>query len=132
VAGGSTDIGVAMRNVRARTRALLILKQGPRGCIAFESGIGAALEGGVSAGGFPVEVFNTLGAGDGFMAGFLRGWLRDEPIETCCRYANASGAIVVSRHGCAPAMPTSIELARFLERGPATPRLRDDAELAHL
>ena len=27
-----------------------------------------------------------LGAGDAFMAGFLRGWLRDEPIERCCDY----------------------------------------------
>jgi 5-dehydro-2-deoxygluconokinase len=132
VAGGSADTGVALHNVRARTRALLVLKQGPRGCIAFEGAIGEALEGGVTASGFPVEVFNVLGAGDAFMAGFLRGWLRGEPIEACCRYANASGAIVVSRHGCAPAMPTSIELARFLEHGPATPRLRDDAMLAHL
>ena len=32
-----------------------------------------------------------LGAGDAFMSGFLRGWLRDEPLETCCAYANANG-----------------------------------------
>ena len=67
--------------------------------------------------GFPVEVFNTLGAGDAFMAGFLRGWLRGEPLERCCRYANACGAIVVSRHGCAPAMPTWAELEHFLATG---------------
>ena len=34
--------------------------------------------------GFPVDVFNILGAGDAFMAGFLRGWIRDEPLERCC------------------------------------------------
>jgi len=66
------------------------------------------------------------------MAGFLRGWLRDEPIALCCHYANACGAIVVSRHGCAPAMATARELAHFLAHGPATPRLRDDAALSHI
>ena len=44
----------------------------------------------------------TLGAGDAFMSGLLRGWLREEPWERCCQYANACGAMVVSRHGCAP------------------------------
>ncbi len=38
-----------------------------------------------------------LGAGDAFMSGFLRGWLRDEPLETCCAFANAGGAFAVSR-----------------------------------
>ena len=132
VAGGSGDTTVALRNVRARTRAVLVLKQGPRGCIAFEGAIGAALGGGVEVEGFPVEVFNVLGAGDAFMAGFLRGWLRGDAIALCCRYANGCGAIVVSRHGCAPAMPTAVELAHFLEHGPASRRLREDTALAHL
>ena len=52
---------------------------------------------------FPVEVLNVLGAGDAFLAGFLRGWVNDEPLVDCARYANACGALVVSRHGCAPA-----------------------------
>ena len=66
------------------------------------------------------------------MAGFLRGWLRGDPLVRCCRYANACGALVVSRHGCAPAMPSAAELTHFLERGASTPRLRDDGVLAHL
>ena len=63
--------------------------------------------------GFPVEVFNVLGAGDGFMSGFLRGWLRDLPLEETCRIANACGAFAVSRHGCAPAYPSWTELTSF-------------------
>ena len=132
VAGGATDAISALRNVRAKTTALLVVKLGARGCVAFEGAIPATLDGGLRAPGFPVEVFNALGAGDAFMAGFLRGWLRGEPLERCCRYANACGALVVSRHGCAPAMPTAAELTYFLERGVSTPRLRDDAALAHL
>ena len=48
------------------------------------------------------------------MSGFLRGYLRDEPIEDCCKYANACGAFAVSRHGCAPAVPSWTELALLL------------------
>jgi bifunctional ADP-heptose synthase (sugar kinase/adenylyltransferase) len=48
------------------------------------------------------------------MSGLLRGWLNDEGWEQACRYANACGALVVSRHGCAPAMPTKVELDDYL------------------
>ncbi|MCS5960613.1 PfkB family carbohydrate kinase [Klebsiella pneumoniae subsp. pneumoniae] len=50
------------------------------------------------------------------MSGLLRGWLNDEGWEQACRYANACGALVVSRHGCAPAMPTKVELDDYLQR----------------
>ena len=82
--------------------------------------------------GFDVEVFNVLGAGDAFMSGFLRGWLRDLPLERCCELANAAGAIVVSRHGCAPAMPTWPEMQAFLAHRERPFRLREDAELEHI
>lgn len=132
IAGGSANVISALRNVRAATPALLVLKLGARGCVAFESDIPDTLEAGQVSEGFPVEVFNVLGAGDAFMAGFLRGWLRDEPLATCCRYANACGALVVSRHGCAPAMPSAVELRHFLAHGVTTPRLREDAQLNRL
>ena len=90
------------------------------------------LEHGVVGPGFPVEVFNVLGAGDAFMAGFLRGWLRGEAIERCAAYANACGALVVSRHGCAPAMPSWIELQHFLAHGSRERAVRFDADLEHL
>ncbi len=70
-----------------------------------------------------------LGAGDAFMAGFLRGWLHGEPVELCCTYGNACGAIVVSRHGCAPAEPSWDELQQFLSRHDWPRRLRDSAML---
>jgi 5-dehydro-2-deoxygluconokinase len=76
-------------------------------------------------------VFNVLGAGDAFMAGFLRGWLRGMPVDKCCEMANACGAIVVSRHGCAPAMASWDELQVFL-RGTWPHRLRESAELEQL
>jgi 5-dehydro-2-deoxygluconokinase len=132
IAGGSTDTLAALRCLRELTRATLVLKRGPMGCLVFEGAIPASLDGGLQGPGFPVEVFNVLGAGDAFMAGFLRGWLRDEPLAQCCAWANACGALVVSRHGCAPAMPSWIELQHFIAHGAATARVREDAALEHL
>src|SRR3546814_1358743 len=72
---------------------------------------------GIKGPGFPVEVYNVLGAGDAFMAGFLRGWLRGEPLKTCCTWANACGAFAVSRLLCSPESPTWPELQHFLAKG---------------
>jgi 5-dehydro-2-deoxygluconokinase len=132
IAGGSTDTLAALRRLRELTKATLVVKRGPMGCVAFDGAIPGDIEKGLKGPGFPVEVFNVLGAGDAFMAGFLRGWLRGEPLERCCTWANACGAIVVSRHGCAPAMASWEEMQHFVAKGPATRRLREDAGLEHL
>ncbi|NRF70865.1 5-dehydro-2-deoxygluconokinase [Aquincola sp. S2] len=132
IAGGSIDSIVALKRLRVLTPGLLVLKRGAAGCVAFAGPIPAMLDEGLQGPGFPIEVFNVLGAGDAFMAGFLRGWLKDEPLERCCRWGNACGALVVSRHGCAPAMPSWTELQHFLFHGSPTRRLREDAQLEHL
>ena len=132
ILGGTTDTIAALRAIRQKTSALLVCKRGAQGCSAFPGAIPDRLDEGVVGRGFKVEVFNVLGAGDAFMAGFLRGWLRDAPLETCCEYGNACGAIVVSRHGCSPAMPTWEELQLFLQETQRPFRLRDDAELEHV
>ncbi|MDG6348730.1 5-dehydro-2-deoxygluconokinase [Luteimonas sp. 8-5] len=132
ILGGSTDTIAALRAIRATTPALLVCKRGPQGCVAFPGAIPSRLDDGVVGEGFAVEAFNVLGAGDAFMAGFLRGWLRDEPLATACAWGNACGAIVVSRHGCSPAMPTRAELDQFLANTQRPFRLREDAALAHV
>ena len=132
IAGGSGDTLMALRTLRTLGAATLVMKRGPMGCVVFDGAIPERLDDGFTGPGFPVEVFNVLGAGDAFMAGFLRGWLRDEPLARCCAYANACGALVVSRHGCAPAMPSEIELQHFLAHGASTRWLRKDADLEHL
>ncbi|WP_029029193.1 bifunctional 5-dehydro-2-deoxygluconokinase/5-dehydro-2-deoxyphosphogluconate aldolase [Salinarimonas rosea] len=132
IAGGSRDMPEALRAVRAASDATLVLKRGPMGAVAFPGAIPDDLDEGLSGPGFPIEVYNVLGAGDGFMAGLLKGWLDGEAWERTLAYANACGAFAVSRHGCAPAYPTWAELAFFLRRGVVTPALRHDAELAHI
>ena len=132
IAGGTTDTIAALRAVRAVSAATLVCKRGPMGAAAFAGAIPDTLEGGESGPGFPIEVFNVLGAGDGFMSGLLRGWMDDEPWPTALQYANACGAFAVSRHGCTPAYPSWKELQFFLERGVVTPALRHDQPLEQI
>ncbi|HEY1862115.1 MAG TPA: 5-dehydro-2-deoxygluconokinase [Roseiarcus sp.] len=132
IAGGADDPLAALKAVRATSRATLVLKRGPMGCVVFPDLIPDSLEQGVKGPGFPVEVYNVLGAGDAFMSGFLRGWLRDEPLETCCAYANANGAFAVSRLLCSAEYPTWAELSRFLKHGSPHRALRRDEALNHI
>jgi 5-dehydro-2-deoxygluconokinase len=132
IAGGSTETREALRSIREVSDATVVLKVGAMGAIVFPEGIPDDLEDGVRVPGFPVEVFNSVGAGDAFMSGFMSGWLREEPLEDCLRLGNACGAIVVSRHGCSPAMPTREELEYFLNLEEKPHRLRDDGWLEHL
>ena len=63
---------------------------------------------------YPVEVYNTLGAGDAFASGFIYGILNGWDWKKSARLGNATGAIVVTRHGCANFMPTMDEVNEFL------------------
>ena len=81
---------------------------------------------GIVGKGFPIEVYNVLGAGDAFMSGFLRGWLGGESLETAATWANACGAFAVSRLLCSPEYPTFEELQFFLKNGSRHRALRKD------
>jgi 5-dehydro-2-deoxygluconokinase len=132
IAGGSLDIMASLRAVRAVTQATLVVKRGPIGCAVIDGDVPPTLDDAFNGKGVTVEVLNVLGAGDAFCAGFLSGWARGEDYDRCTRYANACGALVVSRHGCAPAMPTRIELDYFIENAASIPRPDQDATLTRL
>ncbi len=129
IAGGSTDTLSALRAVRCISQATLVCKRGAYGAVAFTGDIPDSLDEGQTGPGFPIEVFNVLGAGDGFMSGLLKGWLDDHDWPTSLKYANACGAFAVSRHGCTPAYPSWEELQFFFQRGLHEKALRHDAEL---
>ncbi|KJZ18545.1 bifunctional 5-dehydro-2-deoxygluconokinase/5-dehydro-2-deoxyphosphogluconate aldolase [Loktanella sp. S4079] len=137
IAGGSTNTVEALRKVREHSTATLICKRGALGAVAFEGAIPDNLDAGQSGEGFPIEVFNVLGAGDGFFSGLLKGWMdcpdvQDIDWPTALRYANACGAFAVSRHGCTPAYPSLTELEFFLERGVKQADLRNDPALEQI
>ena len=132
IAGGIGEPLGAIRAIRERSAALIVCKRGPMGCVVFPGPIPGRIEDGITGPGFPVDVYNVLGAGDAFMSGFLRGYLRDEPIETCCAFANACGAFAVSRLLCSAEYPSWTELQHFLAHGAATRALRHDRTLTDL
>ena len=132
IAGGVENTLEAVRAIRAASSAVIVCKRGAQGCIVFAGRAPERLEDGLVAGGMAVEVYNVLGAGDAFLAGFLRGYLRDEPHETSARLGNACGAIAVSRLLCSSEYPTLPELNYYLVHRSARRALRNDAQLNHL
>ena len=107
------DMAVAIETLLGGGPDALIVKRGIEGADVY-------LTSGeiVHAAPFPVEVYNTLGAGDAFASGFVYGNLSGWDWEKSARLGNATGAIVVTRHGCANFMPTMPEVDEFIaERG---------------
>lgn len=132
IAGGVPgDLLASLRAVRAVSKAALVVKLGAAGCCFIPGAIPARIEDAETAQGERVEVLNVLGAGDAFASGLLTGFLRGEDFKSAARLANACGAIVVSRHACAPAMPTPAELAHWFG-GTRNPKVDADQTLAHL
>ena len=132
IAGGTTYTRAALGRIRELTSGTLVLKRGARGCVSFPDAIPQNLDDGIVHPGFPTEVFNVLGAGDGFAAGFLSGWLRESSLLDAGKFGNACGSLVVSRHSCAPAMPSIAELSAFLARSEEIKRPHDDPQIVHL
>jgi 5-dehydro-2-deoxygluconokinase len=61
-----------------------------------------------------VEVLNGLGAGDAFGGALCHGLLAGWDFERTIRFANAAGALVASRLGCADDMPSAPEVEELL------------------
>ncbi len=127
IAGGEEHLNRAIAAIQQLTPAPIVLKQGEEGAQVIFS-----TQQQVHSKPFPVEVVNVLGAGDGFMAGLLSRLLQGASWEEATQYANAAGALVVTRHGCAPAIPFKEELAYFIAHYDQQPRLWDSLELAAL
>ncbi|ENN86256.1 5-dehydro-2-deoxygluconokinase protein [Rhizobium freirei PRF 81] len=132
IASGADDVLGALKEIRRLSSAVIVLKRGAMGCIVYEGPISDDLEAGIVGEGFPIEVFNVLGAGDAFMSGFLRGYLRGEPLKTSATWANACGAFAVSRLLCSPEYPTWAELDFFLKTGSKHRALRKDEAINHI
>lgn len=105
----SGDLDAAIQAILKVKPLLVVVKRGARGCSLFRPG-----EEPIDVPGFPVKVFNVLGAGDAFAAGFIYGTLMGWEPKRAARLANACGAIVVSRHACANDMPRLEEVREFM------------------
>jgi 5-dehydro-2-deoxygluconokinase len=132
IAGGKWETLAALREIRSRTQAVIVVKRGPVGCSIVEGAVPKTMQAVSTISGFAVDVLNVLGAGDAFLSGFLAGWLEGKPLEQCARSGNACGALVVSRHGCTPAMPSREELDEYMSRAETVRRPDLDETISHM
>ena len=128
IAGGTETLEDALQVIRDSSNATVVLKRGEKGCEVFEPGSQQSR----TARPFPIKVLNILGAGDAFAAGFLRGWLHGETLETCALWGNANGALTVTRHGCAPSMASFEELQYLIENFDSDPNILTNSRLLRL
>ena len=110
----SGDIDAAIAGLLALGPRALLQKRGEHGARVH---LGPAAGGPrqIDAPGFRVEIYNILGAGDAFAAGFIFGHLSGWDWYKSARMGTACGAIVVTRHGCANFMPTYDEVLALVE-----------------
>ena len=106
---GDYDKGlVKARELAHSTASIVVYKMGEKGAITitadeeFKTGI------------YPVEALKPTGAGDSFMGGFIASLANGYSLKDSVLRGSACASIVVSRVGCAPAMPTPSELDTFL------------------
>jgi 5-dehydro-2-deoxygluconokinase len=106
---GEREPRAAVRALAARGVEVVVVKQGPKGVLAFDG----TTE--VEVPPVPVKVVNGLGAGDAFGGALCHGLLAGWDLERQMRFCNAAGALVASRLACADAMPDAAEVEALLE-----------------
>jgi 5-dehydro-2-deoxygluconokinase len=91
---------------------LVVYKMGANGSITFDG------QSETQTGVFKVNALKPTGAGDAFMGGFIMGIVDERPIAESVARGSANAAMVVTRVGCAPAMPNPSELDDFIAHHP--------------
>lgn len=89
----------------------IVLKRGAEGAIIVSRDAVQPIPG------FRVRPVDTTGAGDAFSAALVVALAEGRSLPEAVRWANAAGAITVTRPGTLPAMPTRSEVESFLVRG---------------
>jgi len=89
--------------------SIVIYKKGEKGSITFFDNKQ------IFKGIFQVKPLKPTGAGDAFLGGFVGALLKNKSVEESIEYGSASAAIVVTKVGCAPAMPLQNEIEDFMK-----------------
>lgn len=120
VATGCADLKAGARAVLDKGVELLVISRGGKGAIATNGDYWIELPG------WPVQVIETTGAGDGFMAAMIASLLPErervgslagvdrEIVREALHYANAVGALTCTKLGAIPALPTRSEVEAFM------------------
>ncbi|WP_373232452.1 sugar kinase [Cohnella sp.] len=109
----TADVNEMLAEFRRYGISHIAIKQGERGCTAVRG------QEAIRMPAVPVpQVVDTVGAGDGFNAGFLLGYLNNWPLERAAAFANKVGSMVVSVSGDNEGLPYYEEVvaSEILER----------------
>lgn len=96
---GEENVESAAEKLSAQVETLAI-KRGAQGALGIRNGQK------VRVASIPVQVIDTVGAGDSFDAGFLYGYLHGWPLEKSLRMAAVCGALSTQAAGGTAAQPT--------------------------
>jgi len=108
MAGPDGPGGLDLARSLAAKGTAAIYKMGEKGSVTFDGDTE------FSAGIFPVEAIKPMGAGDAFMASLIGHLSAGGTLNEAVLRGSAAAAIVVSKFGCAPAMPIRTELEEFM------------------
>ncbi len=103
---GEPDEDSACRKLLEAGPAIVALKRGKMGSKVFTRDTE------IEVASFPVTEVDPTGAGDCYDAGFVYGLLRGWDLEKCARFANAVGALTVTKQG---AMEAEIHLTEVTQ-----------------
>ena len=112
VLAGGPSAGLDLARRLAKAGACVIYKMGAAGAVTLFG------DDEVRTGIYATEAIKPVGAGVGFWGGMLAGLARGQALHASVLRGSATAAMVVARVGCAPAMPTSDELDRFVAGHP--------------
>jgi sugar/nucleoside kinase (ribokinase family) len=101
---GSVDQAADRLQNRIETLAMKLGEQGALGVRAGKQALVPSI---------PVQVVDTIGAGDSFDAGFLYGYLAGWPLEKSLRLGTVCGALSTQRSGGTAGQPTLEEALRY-------------------
>lgn len=104
---GTTDLQSAGQQL-ATQAGIVAIKLGADGAMAFQQGLAWR------AATLPVEIVDTVGAGDSFDAGFIYGHLNDWPMEKSLRLACVCGAFSTQKSGGTNGQPTLKEALQYV------------------
>jgi 5-dehydro-2-deoxygluconokinase len=110
---GGIEKGLDKARALAQSSAsIVVYKMGEKGAVTFAGGDE------IHTGIWPVTALKPTGAGDSFMAGLMTGLAQDMPLRDAILRGSACASITVSRPGCAPAMPDTETLTKFMAEHP--------------